>query len=339
MLRSRFFCLLASIPVWVLFSCHNESRQEDPVADDSLAVEIQSDYRLVSYSRAIIKDRDADFIGDDVLSAMKESRFYKDRPQLLTKAGQAESADTLLYSEQIPFCADISESTLIFKNGCSEFHQETEFDPEINPLLSFHESEVDLTNCVARIEIKDGFSVTYNNAGEVLSREAVEMPDYTQYLAELAEAQQGAEAETKAGIKRDIHWLRDRMERQCPTKAGGTPSYAIYETEGGRIVLEQYVTGTKAGNGVTIRTFLSSDISRNYGYEQLETGILKVRCTHFFSPESLLTKSTSAPISGIADDTPSRTLVEELSYLQDGTPMIRVSDKEFRTNTIRYHVK
>lgn len=337
----KFLTRATAVFMLIVVSCNqNEPLSEgtDPVLEEkSVAVEIRADYRLVTYDRPIDAATDADFINaDEEQSTTKSSLFRK----VLTTKADSDAPDTLKYSGQIPFCADMKESTIIYQNGCSEYTKETDLNPDVNPLLSFHESELDLTHCVAKIEIKDGKACTYNNQGELLSEQEVEIPDYSAFLTELEKAQEEAAAETKAGIKRrDINWLRNKMAEQYRTKSNLSESYRIYEKDG-KVVLEQYMNETKAGDGVTIRTYLSEDISKNYGYEQIEHGRVKVRCTNTFSAvNTKSTKNSNVPIDGLSEENPVRTVVEELTYLNDGTPIIKVSDKEYKVNTIHFNIK
>lgn len=315
-----------------------DEQEQEALDERSLAVEIVSDYRLITYDRPLDETADADFIDAGTLSAMKESEYYKKRMTPSTKAGTDDALDTLSVSEQIPFCADVSECTSIYQDGRSAYTQETDLNPEINPLLSFHETEMDLSKCVAKVRIVDGIATTYNNKGEVLSQNEVPMPDYSEYLEEFEKAKAESSAETKSGVRRDINWLRNKMAEQCSTKAGGAPSYSIYE-QGDKVILEQYINGTKASEGTMVRTILSNDISKNYGYDQLEGGKLRVRCRHSFDGHSRATKSSNMPVKEVSDDNPSKTVVEELSYLNDGTPMLRVLEKEYSRNTIKFNIK
>lgn len=314
------------------------TENQEFVNKSDVAVEIIADYRLISYKRAVNPDTDSDFMSLEVKSAMSASRMYKTNSLSNTKSGTAESTDTLTNSEQIPFCADVSEVTNIYRDGKSEFYQETELNPDMNPLLGFHDEPLDLKNCLSKVEIKDGVASTYNNVGERLSQIQVQMPDYSEYLEELSRCQEESNAETKTGIKRDINWLKHRMESQSITK-GGPDSYRIYEADDGKVVLEQDMVCTKSGSLITIRTFLSPDISKNFGYEQLVDGKLKVRCSHYFLNKSLHTRSSNLPIDNISEENPSRTLTEELSYLKDGTPMIAVLDKTYQVNKVNYNLK
>lgn len=323
------------------FSCapkevNIESPEQEP--DNSIpVVEINSNYRLLLYDRPIDEESDSDFIDSEVKLAMKKSRLYRSKNGMATKS-DTESPDTLIYSEQIPFCADVSESTLIFPNGDSEYTKTTSLDPEINPLLSFHESELDLSKYISKVEIKDGKAYSYNNSGELLAEEVVEMPDYTQFLEELASYQEESDSDTKSkAIKRDINWLRNTMAAQNQTKGQPNASYSIYEREG-LVVLEQYLDETKGADGVTVRTLLSPDISKNYGYEQLEGGVLKARCKNIFTPSgATATRSSNISFDGQLQENPARTVVEEIAFLNDGTPTIRVSDKDFRINSFHYN--
>ena len=337
---------LLSLALVIIASCKDatlreSSRDEQELAaleEKVLAVEIISDYRLISYDRPLDETADAEFIDAETMSAMRKSRLYRGKMAQATKGGIDSSPDTLSVSEQIPFCADITESTLIYQDGRSAYMQETDLNPELNPLLSFHETEMDLSKCVAKVEIKEGMATTYNNKGEILSQNEVAMPDYSEYLEEMENAKAEASAETKSGIKRDINWLRNKMEAQCATKAGGASSYKIYE-HGDKVVLEQYINGTKADEGTTVRTILSSDIARNYGFDQLEGGKLKVRCRHSFENSSLATKSSNMPVKDVSDDNPSKTILEEITCLSDGTPMLKVLEKNYRRNTIKFNIK
>ncbi len=340
------FSLLSIVAV--LVSCNNISREvtlseQDPVVDgNSLAMGITADYTLSNYQRLIDESSDSDFVDEQTLSAMKRSRIYQKRALPQTKAKM--KADTLRFSEEIPFCAHISEKTLIYEDGRSEYEQITELDPRMNPLLGFHETELDLSHCVARLVVKDGKAVSYNTEGVELSREEVPSPDYSGYLKEIKAGKKKLELEsmelvTKSAPCRDINWLRAKMESENPTKSGENPPYKIYEIEGGRVVLEQHMGFTKAGEDITVKTFLSSDIMKNYGYEQLEGGVLKVRCTNSFDESSIKTKSGTSSRSELSEELPSRTVVEMLSYLSDGTPMISVSDKEYKDNSVKFYFK
>ena len=164
------------------------------------------------------------------------------------------------------------------------------------------------------------------------------MPDYSEYLEEMARAKAESSTETKSGIKRDINWLRKKMAEQCPTKAGAVPSYRIYE-QGDKVVLEQHINGTKASDGTLVRTILSNDISKNYGFDQLEGGKLKVRCRHSFEGHTCATKSSNMPVKDVSDDNPSKTVIEEISCLNDGTPMLKVLEKEYSRNTVKFNIK
>ena len=323
----------------LLISCNDfkESEVRNVQDKSESAIEIISDYRLITYKRALDLEKDKDFITPEVKSAMLSGRMYKDKSY--TKSDASESSDTLMSSEQIPFCADVREVSNIYQDGSSEFSRKTEMDPDRNPLLGFHEEPVDLKDIVSKVEIKDGMATTYNSSGECLSKKQVQMPDYSEYLEKMSEYRKESESETKSGIRRDIEWLRRRMESSSVTKDGQTFTYRIYETEGDKVVLEQDIMDTKSGENLTVRTFLSSDISKNYGYEQLSDGYLKVRCTHSFSGVTARTKSHGLPAGSISEENPVRTVFEELSYLHDGTPMISVSDKIYRENRINYNLK
>lgn len=187
--------------------------------------------------------------------------------------------------------------------------------------------------------VKDGVAVSYNTKGEELSRQVVPNPDYSEYIAEIKIAKRDLDLETKAGVKRDINWLREKMESHNTTKSKLTTSYKIYAIEGDIVVLEQNMGVTKSGDDITVRTLLSSNISKNYGYEQLEGGVLKVRCTNYFDKSSTDTKSCTFRNAGLFDESPSRTVVEMLSYLADGTPMISVSDKEYKDNIVKFNIQ
>lgn len=337
---------LFSFAMVIIVSCNDsasressfEEQEQAALDEKELAVEIVSDYKLITYDRPLDETADAEFIDAETRSAMKKSRLYKSRMERMTKSGADSTPDTLLVSEQIPFYAAISETTTIYQNGRSAYTQETDLNPETNPLLSFHETEMDLSKSVAKVEIIDGVATTYNNKGEILSQKEVPMPDYSEYLEELEKAKAESSEETKSEIKRDINWLRNKMEAQCPTKAGGTPSYRIYE-QGDKVILEQYVNGTKADEGTTVRTILSSDIARNYGFDQLEGGKLKVRCRNSFENCSRATKSSNMPVKEVSEDNPSKTILEEITCLDDGTPMLKVLEKDYSRNTIKFNIK
>ena len=343
-MRKRFIIL----PLIFAFvtSCNVSNSQDNSIGTQEkasmdrkgLAIEILSDYRLITYDRPLNEISDADFINSEVSASIKKSVFYRNRQAALTKSGVNNISDTLSNSEMIPFCANISESTSIFQDGRSEYRQETNLDPEINPLLSFHETEMNLSKCVSKVEIKDGIAITYNNKGEVLSQKEVPMPDYSEYLTELENAKEESSLGTKSGIKRNINWLRNKMAEQCPTKAGENPSYRIYE-QNDLVILEQSISGTKADEGTIVKTIFSKDISKTYGYDHLIGGKLKVRCRHSFDDYSVSTKSINIPVKDISDNNPSKTVIEEISCLNDGTPMLKVIEKGYSRNTIKFNIK
>lgn len=332
----------------LMVSCNRKEEVNEPCGSgNDLALEVFSDYRVKIYDRPLSENKDADFMSPEVERAMQNSRIYRNRMSAATRSTDIEEDEVpeeWECSEEIPFCADICERIYVYSNGDSEYSRTTDLDPEVNPLLCFHETELDLTHCVARVEVKDGLASTYNNRGELLSQTSVEMPDYSEYLDLLEECEEESEEESEEGtrsgiVSRDINWLRSRMESECATRGVSDSSYSVYE-KGDRVVLEQYVNATRGGSALTVRTFFSKDISRNYGFEQLAGGVLQVRCTHFFdASESAATRSNSVSFDGMLMESPTRTVLEELSYLQDGTPMVSVSDKEFRQNTIRYNSK
>jgi len=305
--------------------------------DNVPSLEIVSNYRLITYDRPIEVEKDSDFIDSEVSSKMEASPFYRNRFLKMTKSN-SDRSDTLKDSRRIPNCVDVEETTRILPDGGVQLKQNTILNPGENPLLGFRDSEVDTRHAATMLDIEDGHLRTYNSEGEMLSDEEIQMPDYCEFLAELERLMEEYAVDTKSGNqKRDIDWLRRKMEKQCMTKSV-SESYRIYE-KGDRVVMEQCVNQTKSGEGMVVRTYLSSDISRNYGYEQLENGVLKVRCTHTFSEsDSPLTRS-NIPVDGITEENPERTVTEMMDYLTDGTPMIRVTDKKYRMNTIRYNVK
>ena len=338
-MKNIFLCLPFT---FFLLSCNSgpveEPASPEPVQGNGPVIEIEADYTLYSYKRPIDETSDLDFIDEATMNAMRSSKFYQKRTFLRTKtSSEVAVLDTLTLSEEIPFCANISESTKISNDGTAEYVQITELDPEMNPLLGFHETELDLSNCIAQIVVKDGEATTYNTYGEILSQQTVPTPDYSEYINEIALAKQDLVAETKAGMGRDINWLRSKMGQQCPTKSGEAPSYKIYEA-GDRIILEQYMGLTKSGEELSVRTVLSSDITKNYGYEQLEDGLLKVRCTNYFDQSSVGTKSVSSALAEPYEENPSRTVIECLSTLSDGTPMISVSDRVYKINTVKINL-
>ena len=343
----KIIILFFAVALSAIASCNVVPRElsEDEQAslyleDKDIAVEFLAEYTLVNYSRPLESGKDAGFIDDNIRHLMQTKRLYRNRRcSLSTKSGDAEPSDTLFYSEQIPFCAEIDESNIIFKNGSSEFSQKTDLNAEQNPLLNFHETDLDLKQHIAAIQIKDGQATTYNSAGEVLAEQSVEMPDYTEYIAELQKAQEESNTETKAGIRRDINWLRRRMALSNKTKAAGPSYYRIYESGQDTVVLEQDLFPTKSGEIITTRTFLSRDISRIYGFEKLEGGFLKFRCKNSFSSESNPNLSSNLPAIGMSEYNPSGTITEEISFLSDGTPMIRVSEKEYRQNITRFNLQ
>lgn len=338
MKKIQFLPLFSSL--LLLFSCKTVTEEyttspRDPEKGEP-TIESISNYHLVTYKRMIDMSKDKDFITPAVKSSLLSCRMYRDASS--TKSDGVSTSDTLSFSEQIPFSADVSELTRIYKDGSSEYNQSTDLDPNSNPLLSLRDEPLDLKYFVSKVEIKDGMSTTYNNVGEILSQKQVTMPDYSEYLKEISKEKQASSEETKSGIKRDINWLRRKMEMQA-TKSGVALSYRIYETEGGKVVLEQEMPTTKGCDAITVRTFLSSDISQNYGYEKLVGGQLTVRCTHSFAGSSTRTKSVGLSSGEISEENPTETLTEELCTLNDGTPVISVSTRTYKVNKTTYNLK
>ena len=54
-----------------------EEQEQAALDERNLAVEIVSDYRLITYDRPLDETADVDFIDARTLSAMKESEYYK----------------------------------------------------------------------------------------------------------------------------------------------------------------------------------------------------------------------------------------------------------------------
>ena len=330
--------------VWLLFlavSCNRQPVEGNEPGDQSrqtLAIETQADYSLLTYDRLLDEETDGDFMDETVLAAMASKSVYQYQATLTTKSTAEGVIDTLRTSEEIPFYAEVSEISNIYQDGSFDYVRNMSLDPETNPLLDVYETPFDLNTCVSRLEIKNGKSITYNINGDILSEEDVEMPDYTEYLKMLSQAQDEAGEETRAGVQRDINWLRARMENACPTKVGEEPSWRIYSAPDGNVILEQTMADTKDGQHIMVRTKLSSDISKNYGFEQRINGKLITRSRNIFS-DNPATKSTGSPIADISNENPSQTITESLSYDFDGTPKIKVEDKTFSVNRTVLHLK
>lgn len=332
-MRKNFFYFALSL--LIPCSCSRTQITESGGNLDDVAIEIKSDYALLTYERLLNEQTDTDFLYEEVTTAMQCKSIYQYR-RVATKTG-IEELDTLRTSEEIPFYAEVNEQTNIYLDGSSEYIREMNLDPDLNPLLSVYETPMNLENCVSRIEIKDGKSVTYAPDGKILSEQDVEMPDYTDYIQMLTQAQKESEQDTKSNIRHDINWLRGRMEASYPTKSG-EQNYRIWSEGDGTVILEQTIAETKAGQPVTMRTRLSSDISKNLGYDQLIDGKLMVRCRNVYT-NNPQTKSIGTPLADISDENPSQTITESLCFTQDGTPKIKVEDKTFSVNKIVFHLK
>lgn len=150
-MKKVFICLSF---VAILPSCDSISNEvltkQDHLSinDNDFAIEITADYILSSYHRLIDESTDSCFIDNETRESMKRSKIYQKNISSQTKSVSA-IVDTLTLSEKIPYCAEIFEQTLIYEDGHSEYVQITELDPEMNPLLGFHETELDLSHCVA----------------------------------------------------------------------------------------------------------------------------------------------------------------------------------------------
>ncbi|MBQ7517603.1 MAG: hypothetical protein IJR34_02530 [Bacteroidales bacterium] len=333
-MKNRFYYVLSLL---IICSCSRTPVEESKDELGRVAIEMQSDFSFLTYDRLLDEQTDADFIDNNVSAAMQTKSVYQYRRGASTKSS-VEEIDTLRTSEEIPFFATVSEQTNIYQDGSSDYVRDMVLDPEINPLLCVHESPLDLSNCISRIEIKNGKSISYNPDGKILSEQDIEMPDYTEYLLMLKQAQKESEEGTRAGCRRDINWLRERMSITCPTKAGDTPSYRIWEDSEGNVILEQTVSETRFAQPITLRTKLSADISKSLGYEQRINGQLMVRSRNIFT-DNPQTKSIGNPLTDISDENPSQTITESLSYTQDGTPKIKVEDRKFSVNRTVFHLK
>ena len=303
---------------------------------DDLAIEIISEYTLTTYNRLLDVENDSDFIDESLRGILAKSPRYNNQLLPKTKGENDMVNDTLSMSEEIPFCADFYETTLIYRDGQAELSQEVDLNSEINPLLGFHSYPIDLSSDVTKLEVKDGVARAYNMAGELLYEMEMEMPDYSDYLEELSNGvseDMGTKAE-----KKDINWLRRKMDEAYPdSKSLGTDMYRLYTKDNGIVVLEQDVAPTKAGESVMIRTFFSPDIELNYGYEQLVGGILRIRCTNTYEESTPKTKGIFYEDS-ISDRLPSKSVTESISQMWDGTPTISVEEKEFRQNKTVIHL-
>ena len=327
-----------SCSLLLLLSCKSSEDIADVSDQDQseVAIEMIAEYCMEINDRYIDSVKDSDFIDVEVSAAMTKSRMYSGVQTRSSSGEITDECDTLFTSEQIPLCAEVYERTAIYQNCTSEYAQETVLDPESNPILGFYEEPLDLSMSVARIEIKDGKCINYNSDGVVLSETEIEIPDYSETLAELAEYQKAMD--TKSSVKRDINWLRARMSEISSVKSGSSESYAIYENERGNIILEQNFAATKGSGGMTVRTELSPDISKRLGYEQYIGGKLKVRSTNTYSSSNPQTRSIGTP-EGISEENPEKTVTEMLVYTNDGTPMIKVESKTYRTNRTVYNIK
>ena len=326
-------------PLLIVSCLSCTTKQQESAIQDSgghspkIAIEICSSYRVSSYDRLLEPETDQDFINTDIAKAMENSTRYivSFSPATKVRAPKATTG-TALDSEEIPFIADVSERTEIYDTGIAYYEKEIDLDYEENPLLGFHTTPLDLSHCVSKITINGGKATTYNKDGVQLSQMDVDMPDYTEYLAELQRLKN--EAETKSPTRKDINWLKTKMEASTlSTKAGNPTSYDIFEKPSGVIVLQQNYMPTKGGSAVTVRTFYSADLSKNLGFEQEVGGALTVRCTNTFSNSSAITKSFYST-DGIAEELPSNTMIESISTLPDGTPSIKVENKEYFTNKV-----
>ncbi len=298
-------------------SSNEADDQSNYPVSDSVAFAMTSEYELITYNRLIDVETDTDYIDEKIIEAISSSPLYARNNGGVASKAASPGRDTLVRSCQIPFKANVKESATIFITGQTEYSQETELNRETNPLLALYDSPIDLDMNVAKVEIKNGKSRTYNNKGQLLFEFDVPVLDCSEYLEYMVEYQDAA----KGSILKDINWLRK-----------SDPNAVIYEDSEGYIVMEQHGDASKGMESTLVRTKFSKDISKNYGFEKYENGHLKSKMTNFFQGSESRSGSQFSP------SCPEKSILERLSSSGDGTPMIEITEKVYRVNLVKVNI-
>lgn len=338
---------------FVLCSCFSCKKYEDSAiitnSSEALAVEIISRCQTEISNDFINRLDYGDFISPEVEQAMVKSRVYASRG-VGTRSVDDSEIDTFYYSEQIPVCEDLYQQTKIYSDGQTEVSCENNIDIEGNPMLTFYDSPIDLDQFIAKMEIKDGHKKCYNKSGVLILSEPAELPDMKEYVEQLQYYVEQAQQETKSrsGSKRDIEWLRSKMQVQPQTRSGEPVYYKIEQLANGNVLLEQEMLdigyssslplarSNSSGKLIT-RTELSPDISRTMKYELLEDGKLVERRKYMYSDFNPKTRSMYLPMSDGTDLNPEQIITEKLVIMHDGTPMVQVRTENFQQNQVIFH--
>lgn len=333
----------------IITSCNQQQDSPDDNTDNNtLAVEFISKKQIETSNQLITNIEYADFVNPDIIALISKSRLYAN-VGINTRTWSLEDAiDTLYYSEQIPVCEEVFQQTKIFYNGQQESIYESNIDPEGNPILYFHETPTDLDQYIARVEVKNGQRNCYNRSGSLLSSELAELPNMKEFIDELQKCVKQVEQDglTRSAAKRDIEWLRRKMESQPRTRSGEDCYYKIEVLDNGNVVLEQemqsenskYKTrGISESGKITTRTELSPDISRTMGFEIRNNDLLVERRRYKYSESNIKTRSLYTPISEGDDLNPEQIITQKLVVLNDGTPMIELISENFTQNQTIFH--
>lgn len=308
------------------FQASNELAESE---NDEIALEVSSNYYLNKFTRSLDVEKDAEFIDEEVLALIRKGGAF-----ISTKS--ESGLDTLFVSSEIPFYAEVKENTVIYADGEAEISEETLLNPETNPLLGWRESKINLDYYVAKTVIKGGYTRTYNSKGKLLSEIPTETYNYKELLEQIKEEKEKGNLSTKALQSKDINYLRSKVNELYKTKSLDETPYRIYEDADNNIIIEKHSMNTKSGKYTLERTKLSSDLNRQLGFEQYEGDRLVYRLLNIYneSPQ-FSTKSYKDDLS--INSNLSLSVSESLVINDNHIPVIRVEEKEYIKNTVRYN--
>lgn len=328
----------------VIFSCSRVTsiKENDSVLSENSVVAIKTitEYQMESVC-GLITEEESDFIDENMNSKIESSVVYK-------KAAHTKSLieETDVTSpELVPVCEAVSQELDIYNDGHAEMTILKQIGPEGNPAVALHDTPVDMSLYVAKVIVKDGFQRSYNADGILLYEVPVENIDYSSYITALKEIMQQVEAETnaetKAGIKRDVNWLRRKMESySVETRASGSNlfDYSVKELPNGNVLLEQTTCmGTKFDMvRLTSRIELSSDITRVERSESWENLVLKEKKEYEYDMSNEKLKSNLIPMTGMGEYNPKVVKTKRVVFMHDGTPLLNTTIERYKRNQSYY---
>ena len=333
----QILILLLALFICFALSCSRASRLSQKLSrniDDQgkeVAMKVVAEYRLQSFSFKSNID-DLSSIDNPLTKASVNGDIDLDEIY--------EEKDTLYTSTEIPFEAFVSEVTEISAEGEVEYVQEIELDTTSCPLLCFYEESLNLDEYIAKIEIKDGKFRSYNRRGEVLSEIEAEVPNMEGFVNEIQRLIEEAEAEhdslSKSKAKRDINWLRNRLNDDILTKGSSLIDasvygpYNVYETDNGNVVYEQSFNATKSSRPYISRVTFSPDIMRSLSYEKIDDGKVVERQRMVYADDHTCNSVIICDSSTIERDLPIQVVTERISGTTSGT--INVTNQRYITN-------